>query len=198
MLGRIFGGISSVDPTNLNKEMSAQSLNKIDQVLMVGAEVLHSPVKYFEWGVRYTKNYASQDEASGGSSTSYHGTLNQDSLMFITRIPYIKTNLLRADVFGAYGGTNTTFTFETASMSGDLTKRDKNSWYAGACSAFGASVAVGYKSFYFYVEAGSTTNIVKNPTRSGTVNSNVTEIDISGPYVSAGILIDGIGVTNGK
>lgn len=190
--GRLFIGSASVDPSDVNTEFTAQSLENFDNVTQYGVEMLYPVSKLLEVGLRYTKRYVHQEEDPENPATDYYGQIDQDSAMAIVRVPFIHAGIFRADVFAGFGGTNTTLKIKTATQDGKLTKKDSGSWFASTCSSFGASAAIGYKQFYFYVEGEVDSNKVDGFKRSGTINNNIDAIDLSGSYFTVGFLFAGI------
>lgn len=189
---RLFVGSLNAEPSDLNQEMTAQNLKKIDSVGAHGVEVVHKAHKYFEWGFRYTKRFVRNEEDPESSSTDYYGQLDQDSVLILARVPFFKSDILRADVFGGVGGSNTEFKFKTSSLNGELSKSESDDWYASAYTNAGASIAVGYKNYFFVVEGGYESNKVDGFKRTGTTNENVKNINLTGSYISIGLLIDGL------
>lgn len=189
---RFFIGQTKVDPVNLNTEMTAQSLKKIDAVSQLGLEATYSVFKYLDFGIRYTKRYVNQDELTNNPATDYHGQIDQDSVLLLARVPFFRTNIVRADIFGGVGGSNTTFKIKTATQDGELTRRESNDWFATPYASFGASVGIGYKKFFLVAEGGLETNKVNKFKRTGTVNTNIDNIDLSGSYFTIGLMFDGL------
>ena len=189
---RLFAGGTSVDPTDLNQELEANSLKKIDKVVNAGVEGTFPLFRFLEPGIRLTKILARADESNASPLTEYSAEIDQTALTFVARVPFVKTSLLRVDAFAAVGGTNTTVKWKTATQDGELSRRKSSDWFAEPYTAYGASVAVGYKKFYFVVEGGMQMNQVDDFTRTGTVNSNVNEIDLGGGYLTVGLMFDGL------
>jgi hypothetical protein len=192
---RFFIGSTLVDPQNLNTELTAQSLKNIDSITAMGVEATHSIFSHLDWGFRYTKRTLLVKELVDNPATDYQGELNQDSVMLLLRVPFFKSDIFRADFFGGVGGSNTKFKIKTASQDGELTRAKSGDWFATPYTSFGGSVAVGYKKFYFVVEGGVESNKVDKLERTGTVNTNVNTIDLSGSYITVGLLFDGLSGT---
>lgn len=190
--GRVFAGVTSVDPSNMNQELRAQNLQEFKSISKFGAEITFPVASYLNVGIGYAKRYMSKDETDSSPSTDYQALINQDAVLLLARVPFIKTDIFRADVFAGVGGSNTTLTIKTASQDGELTKREGNDWFASLYASYGASVAVGYKNVYFIVEGGFESNKVDSFKRNGTINGNIQTVDLSGPYVMVGLMFDGI------
>jgi hypothetical protein len=189
---RAFGGGTEADLDILNQEMTAQNLKEIDTVAHLGFEATHAAFKFFEYGFRYTKRYAKQEELVANSATDYYGELNQESVMLVARVPVIKTNIIRFDLFGGVGGTNTTFKLKSATVDGEISKKEAGDWFAAPITSFGGSFGVGYKKFYLVVEGGIEANKIDKLKRTGNISTNINEIDLSGAYFTVGLLFDGL------
>ncbi|HEY8272084.1 MAG TPA: hypothetical protein VIG33_14430 [Pseudobdellovibrionaceae bacterium] len=190
--GRFFAGTTSVDPQNVNETIEAQSLKKMDKVSQFGFEVTYPLLNYLDVGARYTKSLVHNDENPSDINTEYSADLNQDSVLLLARIPFVKSSSVHVDVFAGFGGSNTTFKVKTASQDGEFTRKAVDGWYASPYAAYGASVGVGYKHVFFVIEGGFETNKVDGFTRSGSASTNIETLALSGSYVSIGIMLDGV------
>lgn len=189
---RLFAGSTAINPSNLNQELANQNIKDFKSIANYGVEITYPVLKFLDAGMRYTKRSAFQDEVNSSSNTSYEATLSQDSILLLTRAPLLKTDIVRLDAFVGVGGSNTTLTLKTATQDGELSKRETNDWLASPYASYGASLAIGYRQFYFIIEAGYETNKVDSFKRSGNINNNIQNIDLSGGYASIGLLFDGI------
>lgn len=192
---RLFAGTVSTKPEDLNTEMKAQNLKEFTNVTQFGAEATYPLTFFIDVGFRYTKRIQKMAESPDNILTDYEGEITQDSVYGVLRIPFVRTPIIRADVVGAVGGANTTFKIKTASQDGELTKKSEGASFASMVMNYGGSIAVGFKGVYLVVEAGVETNKMDKFKRSGTINSNVDKIDISGPYVTVGLMFDGVTAT---
>lgn len=183
---RLFAGILSADPSDVNTEQSAQGLKEVDDISALGAEAVFSFAKLFDGGFRYTKRYIKSEEEPANAATDYSSTIDQDSVSAIGRVPFISTNLLRMDIFAGVGGAKTSLKMKTAAQDGELTKS------MSLLTQYGASVAFGYKKVFFVIEGGYEGNKVDSLEKTGTMNGNISTIDLSGPYISVGILFDSV------
>lgn len=189
---RFFTGITSVDPKNVNETIEAQGLKKIDGVTQLGFEATYPLMNYLNVGIRYTKRLVDKDEEPADPSVEYNAKMEQDSVLLVARVPIMKSDIVRVDGFAGVGGTNTTLGLKTISQDGELTRRESGDWFASPYAAVGGSVAIGYKKVFLVIEGGYETNKVDGFKRSGTVSSNVDTLDLSGSYVTVGLLIDGL------
>lgn len=189
---RLFTGSTTVNPSNLNQELANQNIKDVKNITNYGVEITYPVLKFLDAGMRYTKRNSTRDEVNSNANTSYEATLNQDSILLLTRAPLLKTDIVRLDAFVGVGGSNTTFALKTATQDGELSRKESNDWLATPYASYGASLAIGYRQFYFVIEAGYETNKVDSFKRSGNINNNIQNIDLSGGYASIGLLFDGI------
>jgi hypothetical protein len=188
---RLFGGIVTSDPKDINEELEGNTMKTFGNTPQAGIEATHA-LGPIEWGLRFSYRTGSQDEDPSIEATDYRVSFNQSTAALMLRVPVIKSAILRTDIFGGYGGSNTSITWKTATQDGTITKKASGDWFAQPWSLYGASVGVGYKKFYFVVEGGFENNKVKDMKRTGTVNTNVEVFDLSGSFFTVGIMFDGL------
>ncbi len=189
---RLFGGANATDPKDLNEEMQAQGLKTFDTVTQFGAEA-GGALGPIDLGLRYMRKYAKKDEDPSADATDYYAQIDQDTMAIMLRIPIVKSDFVRLDIFGGYGGSNTTLKLETAGYSGSMTKKESGDWFASPYSLYGASIGVGYKKFYFVFEGGMESNKVKDFKRfPSTTGPAIEELDLSGSYFTIGLMFDGL------
>lgn len=189
---RFTAGSTGVDLTNLNETIEAQGLKKFENLTQFGLEITYPLVTYLDVGARLTARLANNEEETPDPNTDFSARIEQQSYLLVARIPFVKTDLIRADVFAGFGGSNTSFKIKTAGQNGELTRTATEGWLATPYAAYGASLAIGHKWLYVVFEGGIETNKVDSFTRSGTVDSNINTLDLSGSYFSVGLLLDGI------
>lgn len=192
---RFFAGVTNTDPTDLNEEMTVLGLKEFKTIPQFGVEATYALTSFIDTGIRYQKRYQSNLETTPTTGQEYSALLDQDAVLLIARVPLFLSPILRLDIFGGVGGTNTTLTLKTASQNGELLKRESGDWFASLITSFGASAAVGYKGFFFFVEGGFESNKVDTFKRTGTAGPNIEAIDLTGGYVTVGLLIDGLTAT---
>jgi hypothetical protein len=190
--GRVFVGAINPKFDNVNQELRRLGLEEIGSVPMFGAEVTYAVLPILEVGLNYSKR-ANVRKTSGVSG--YLSELDQDVALAVARVPFIKTSVVRIDVFAGVGGSNTTLKIKSATQTGEISKRDSKEFFASVASRYGASAAVGFRGFYFFFEGGMESNKVDSLTRTGTVGGNIQYIDFTGPYGLIGLHIDGATLT---
>ena len=187
---RLFIGSTKFDSQELNTELTAQGIKNMDMINQYGVEITFPTFNYLNLGLRYTKHNMLQDELTSSSATNFEAQIDQDAMMAVARIPFYKNDIVHVDAFAGVGGSNTSYKIKTATQDGELEK--KSSLFATPYYAMGASVAVGYKQYFFIFEGGYESNKVDGFSKSGNINNNISTIDLSGSYVTIGFMFDGI------
>ena len=189
---RLFAGMTGVSPGNANDGLEALGLKKMENVSKLGLEITYPLLSYLDVGARYTKILGDTEENPANPSTDYSSKLDQDSVMLIARVPFMKSEIFRLDAFAGIGGTNTSFKITSASQNGELTSRGPDGWFGSPYAAAGVSAAIGYKQFYLVFEGGYESNKVSSFKRSGSVSNSIDTLDLSGSYFTVGLMFDGI------
>lgn len=189
---RFFVGSTSADLQNVNNVIEPQGLKKFEGVTQLGLEITYPVLSHLEVGLRYGKKIASSDEKETDYSTDFSASIDQQAVLLLARVPFIKTDIFRVDAFAGFGGSNTTFKVKTAGQDGELSRAAEEGWFSTPYSAVGASAAIGYKKIYFVVEGGVETNKVDGFERTGSVSSNIDSLNLSGSYFMIGLMFDGI------
>jgi hypothetical protein len=192
---RLFAGTMSADPKSVNDEMATEGLKKFKNIQMFGVEATYSTLPLLDVGFRFTRRMLKQTEEVDNPATDYMGELTQDSVAAVARIPFVHTAIVRADVFGTVGGTNTSFKIRSLTQDGEYTRKGSDGWFGAPVTSFGASVGAGYRGFYLVFEGGYESNKVKTLKQTGTLSGRVSEVDLSGGYFSVGLMFDGITAT---
>ncbi|MNK55176.1 hypothetical protein D3C87_741840 [compost metagenome] len=190
--GRLFAGTYTINPTNVNETIEAQGLKKLDNATRLGVEITYPLYKYLDVGMRYTKRLGDAEENPKDPNTDYSAKIDQDSVLLLARVPLVKSDVFRFDVFAGVGGSNTTLKVKTSSQDGEFSRRASGDWLATPYAAAGGSFAVGYKQFYLVFEGGFESNKVDGFTRSGSASNNIKTMDLSGSYFSVGLMFDGV------
>lgn len=189
---RLFGGAVNTTLTDLNTELRSQGLAEFGTTPKIGLEATYKVAKFFDFGINYSKRAHFKEEATPDPATEYAAYLDQDVILVVGRVPFIKTDLLTADIFAGVGGSNTSLKLKSASQDGELSKKEGGDWVASLATAAGLSIGVGYKWIYLFAEGGYESNKVDGFKRTGNISPNITSLDFTGPYVAIGLIIDGI------
>ena len=191
--GRLFIGSTEVNPQDVNTELAAQNLKTLDAITQYGVEITFPVTSFLNTGLRYTKRNFKKDELNSASTTNFESELSQDAMLAVARLLVKKTDSTYFDTFIAIGGTNTDFSINSATQDSELDK--KNSFFANPIYTAGASVGVGFKKVYFVIETGYEYNLIDKLKSSGTGSTNIDKINLSGGYVTVGLMFDGIPIS---
>lgn len=189
---KLFAGATDSDPKDINDESATEGFEKFGTAAQLGLEATYPVIKYLELGLRFAYRDFAAKEVIPTANQDYKYQLTQTTGQGVVRIPFVKTSMFRFDAFAGIGGSNTTLKVKTPTQNGELSRKDSGDWFGALTSSYGASVAVGYKKVYFVVEGGFESNKIDSLKRTGTVNSNINEIDLSGTFVTIGLMFDGM------
>lgn len=195
---RIYGGTLSSSLQDVNTELKAQNLSQFDGVLRVGFEAAIPFWRIFSAGMGYVERYTSVGDLNSQTTPTNFAELRQRSVLFIARLPIINSKNIIVEAFSGVGLANTTLRMKTATVDGEFTRIRPEGQFATSYSTYGAAIALGARGFYVVFEAGNEKNKLDRLQRSGTVNGNIDEIDLSGNYYSIGLLFDGTKVSTSK
>lgn len=184
--GRLFLGSTTANPSEVNTELTAQGLKNIETVNQAGIEITFPTFKYLHLGLRYTRHFVSQDELASDPTTDFRAEITQDSMLGVARIPFFKSDHVYMDAFAGVGASNMTYAEKVVAQDGKLEKSTAPYYAAGG------SIGFGYKKYFVFFEGGVETNKLEDLKRSGTINSNINTIDLSGTYFLVGFMFDGI------
>ncbi len=117
--GRVFLGSSNGSLSNVNNELKNLGLEELSSIPFFGAELTYSVLPFVEVGLNYLKRQNIRKSTSN-PSLDYGTEFDQNVFLGILRIPFVKTSLLRIDVFAGFGGSNTTLNIKSATQNGVL------------------------------------------------------------------------------
>lgn len=195
---RLFAGMVAAEPSNANKTLKEQGLHKLQNTSQLGLEITYPLLKYLDVGARYTKILADSKENSSNPNSDYNSKVEQDTVLLIARVPFLKSDTLRLDAFAGIGGSNSTFKIKSAFQNGELTSKAESEWFGSPYAAGGVSAGIGYKYFYLVFESGYAINKVSSFQRSGNISNKLDTLDLSGSYFTIGLMFDGVPGSVGK
>lgn len=187
--GRLFIGSTQIDPKEVNDGLEAQNMKKLDMINQMGVEITLPAFKILQAGFRYTHRLVKEEEATPNAATDYSTDVTQQVFAGVVRAPIVSRDYFKFDVVAGAGATGTEVKLKTGSVDGSLDKKGFSSPMAFA----GASLAVGYKSFFFTIEGGYEYNKVSGM-KATNINNAVEDMDLSGGYLTVGLLFDNVPV----
>lgn len=190
--GRVFIANTKINPTELNSALNSEGLKTIDKTTNFGVEITFPKFVFLEPGMRYTRRTFNAEENPASSLTNYEAKGTQDSILFLARVPLVRSSFFRFDVFGGIGGNNTRVKLKTAMSDGELSRSATGDWLATPYYAAGSSVGFGFRNVYLYAEGGYENNKVSSLRQTGTIHTSVSSLDLSGSYFMIGLMFDGV------
>ena len=187
--GRLFIGSTQIDPKDVNDALEAQSMKKLDMINQMGVEITLPALKFLQAGFRFTHRLVKEEEATPNAATDYSTDVTQQVFAGVVRAPIVSRDYFKFDVVAGAGATSTEVKLKTGAVDGSLDKKGFSSPMAFA----GASVAVGYKSFFFTIEGGYEYNKVSGMKATNIPNA-AEDLDLSGGYLTVGLLFDNVPV----
>jgi hypothetical protein len=186
---RVFLGSSEGNLANINTELKFLGLDDLGAIPFYGAELTYLFIPTIELGFNFWKRQNVR-KSSSPSGTDYGASLDQNILVAIVRVPFLKTSVFRMDVFAGLGGSNTVLSIKSATQSGDITKKDEKDFLAALTTRYGASIAVGFRGVYFFFEGGYESHKIDSPIRTGSLSASISTIDLTGPFGLIGLQFD--------
>ena len=179
----IFYGLMSINPEAVNKEIDSLGFEKFKFANYLGLELSSKFAKYFQPALRYSLKMKTIDDGSDFAEI-YQYTI---SLLF--RIPLEDTDLLKYDFFAGIGTQGTVFELKSDTVTGELrNKTDRTDFNY----LLGASASYGYKKVFLNLEVGYEKSHAKRLDRIGNISEDIYEVDLSGPYIFFGVMLDKI------
>ena len=187
--GRLSYGRLFASPETLNSEMTSLGQTKFGNIDRFQIEITYPVLQSLDLGVRFDKNFA---KSSSTTVPSYRDntSLDQTGLQLLMRVPLLKKEYIRFDIFGSYGGSNTSIEIKSNNKSVKLEKSGAFNWSGTEYSSYGATLGLGLKGYYLYAEGGVLNSKVDSFEKSGELTTNVNSLDLSGKYVVFGVIFD--------
>lgn len=189
---RFFAGETTFKENSLTDTFSAENMSAEAKHSKLGLEALYTLFGSSGGGIRFEKKSTLRHSEADIFKTI---SANQYALSLIARLAILDTPNIRLDLFGTYGTSYTKLTFNSDNFNGTMINGTEGIYTLDGTSAspysYGASLGLGAKGYYIYVESGIERNIIKKFKSTGTVPNAITQLDLSGPYVLLGLIIDG-------
>ncbi len=197
--GRFFLGSTTIEPKDFNTVVEGEGLAKYDKLNYLGVEITYPVLGFLNVGGRYHRRSARANVAGSTFDTDNHALITQDSVLFLARGTVFSSPIFKIDIFGGVGSSTTKFKIKTGSQDGELTKAPATeNGFGSLLTSYGVSALVGYSWIYLFVEGGIEQNKISGFDRKGTVSNSFQELDMSGPYIMVGLMLDGLKGSNKK
>ncbi|MCM2353789.1 MAG: hypothetical protein NDI63_09250 [Pseudobdellovibrio sp.] len=171
---------------NLGALMQADQIEELNKVTGFGLEANAALSSWFKAGTKIKGVFNAANKKEAPFPATEYLAVQQYSAGLTGRLMLANKKNFNLDLFGELGLSNNTVELQTT---GGKAKWDKNSHFYQRA---GASVAAGGESFKVFVEGGYENFKLDNLKYEGTIGQNINEIDLSGSYVSVGLIISGL------
>ena len=188
--GRLFLGSTKINPDDVNTELESQGLKEFDMINQFGVEITLPALKFANAGFRYTHRMVKEEELVASTVTDYNAELTQQVFAGILRAPLNNSDYAKFDLFVGAGVTSSELKIKSLTQDGSVDKKG----YTSPMAVAGGSASFGVKSVFFTIEAGYEYNKVTGLKETGTVSGNIDEFDLSGGYLTIGLMFDGVPV----
>ncbi len=187
---RLFIGTLSSSPKQVNTELNAQGIETFGSLSNFGIEGTYQVLPRVNLGVRGEGKWQKVKELASppvNALNPYYSSIQQSAALLVLRVDVIRTPVFRFDIFGGAGTAATKMDLRSASGDSNYSRT-----MSSVISEAGASIGVGWSNIYFLVEGGTEWNKVNSLSKTGASSASVNEIDLSGSFVTIGILFNGL------
>ncbi|AZZ35295.1 hypothetical protein CIK05_00240 [Bdellovibrio sp. qaytius] len=171
---------------NLGALMMPDQIEEMKGITGFGLEVDAELNSWFKAGTKVKGVFNGSNKKEAAFPATEYISVQQYSAGLTGRVMLVNKDNIFLDMFGELGLSNNSVELKT---SGGTAKWEKNSHFYQRA---GASMGLGGSLLKMYVEGGYENFKMKNPNYEGTIGQNINEIDLSGSYVSVGLVISGI------
>ncbi len=186
---RVFSASTNVNPTDLNDEMALNNIKDFKSVTKFGLDLTAELNRFMDVGLRYERTGQRSLEIVPTAGQNFQATLIQESLLGVARTTFLKTDVFRGDAFVGAGAASTKFALASATQDGRLSSNGYNSIVGKA----GASIGIGLLEVFLFLEGGYDYNVVNGDLeREENMNNHISKLDLSGTYISGGLLFEGV------
>ena len=175
------------EPTEFNNLTVADNVEKLDHLTGFGLEVDAHFKPWLKIGTRIKGIWNSVYPPNNSWPATAYLSVSHYSGSMLARVPVVEKEVFLFDVFAELGLSNNKIDIQTIS-SGKVTFTKDQHFFQRA----GASIGLGSSSMKIYLEAGQEWNNLNGLNREGTLSTNISSIDLTGPYYAFGLIISGI------
>jgi hypothetical protein len=179
-------GVLDADPKLMNDQLSSFGLKKFSSIPFAGADIAWPVGNYFTFGIRYVVGNQTRDESPPNFVQSYQAKIDNKAYAVTSRVAFLQKKWIRADVLAGVGLSSTNVEVTSATTTGSWSLTSNFPYYVG-----GASLALGYDHYFLVVEGGYVSNKITDPLATGTGFPKIDNIDLSGTYMTVGLLYTG-------
>jgi len=184
---KILYGQRSLDPKDANTLVEGDGIEAIKKINYLGLEASKDLGSVVNLGLRMNLGTMRAKPTDSTASGTYYALLSQVDFLIMLNFPLIKSEKFKAEIVSGIGASSSSITMKTASQDGGFSATQSL-----PTAVIGAAVAVGHKYVFLRIEGGYEYSKAGSLVKTGTPTGTLETLDTSGPYVSVGILIDGL------
>lgn len=171
---------------NVNALLQPDQIEELNKVTGFGLEVDAQVLSWFKAGTKIKGVFNGSNKKEAAFPATEYFAIQQYSAGLTGRIGLVNKEKFFLDVFGELGLSNNTIELKATA---GTAKWEQNSYFYQRA---GSSLGFGGSGFKMYVEGGYENFKLDNLKHQGSVGQNITEMDLSGPYVGVGLIISGL------
>jgi hypothetical protein len=192
---RVFGGTQEPKLEQVNSELKAVNLEPMESLVTLGAEAIVPLFWRVSFGFRFIGKTVESEDVSGNVQNELdknYAYLHQVNAIGLLRFRLVDKTYFKADIFGGAGLAKTKLRIRAEDDTDGHYTRGYRSENRTGLSTAGGSLAVGFGNVFLFIEAGHEWQNVRLLDKTGTLNTNITKLEMDGPYYFAGLAFDGI------
>lgn len=171
---------------NLGALMQADQIEELKTVTGFGLEVDAELSSWFKAGTKIKGVFDGSNKKEAPFPATEYLSVQQYAAGLTGRVMLVNKEKFFFDVFGELGLSNNTVELRTTAGNA---KWDKDMHFYQRA---GASMGIGGSAFKMFVEGGYENFKLDHLKYEGTTGQNIDEIDLSGSYVSVGLIVSGL------
>ena len=185
---RLFAGTTTLanPSTQLKTLAQADGIPDLTKLTGFGLEIIGQVASRFKVGAKFKGIlYGTNKEDTKNFPTDYY-QVQQYTAGITGRLMIVDNDSVFWDMFAEVGTANNTVQLSTVAGKGEWSKSGDGYGRAGTAIGIGGALNK------IFIEAGYESIKMSGAQYTGTVGSTIKDIDLSGPYVMAGLTISGL------
>ena len=184
---KISYGQRSLDPKDANTLVEGDGIEAIKKINYLGLEASRDLGSFVNLGLRMNMGTMRAKPTDSTASGTYYASLSQIDFLIMLNFPFIKAEKFKAEIVSGIGVSSSSLTIKSASQDGGFSATQ-----ALPTTVIGAAIAIGHKYVFLRIEGGYEYSKASSLVKTGAPTGTLEVLDLSGPYVTVGILIDGL------
>ncbi len=184
---KISYGQRSLNPKDANALVEADGIESFKKINYLGLEASRDLGSFVNLGLRMNLGMMRAKPTDSTVSGTYYASLSQVDFLIMLNFPFVKSEKFKAEIVSGIGASSSSLTIKTASQDGGFSATQSL-----PTAVIGAAMAVGHKYVFLRIEGGYEYSKPSSFVKTGTPTGTLETLDLSGPYIIVGILIDGL------